>query len=78
MFTSASPTVIRRFCAVAIEDDRNEYSRAFARVKLGDRLSERSRNHRTLIFLARYFFPAGGRKEKYRGKEEGRGRHYRN
>jgi len=72
MFTSASPTVIRRFCAVAIEDDRNEYSRAFARVKLGDRLSERSRNHRTLIFLA-HFFAAGGRKEKYRGKSGRRG-----
>lgn len=73
MFTSASPTVIRRFCAIAIEDDRNEYSRAFAHVKLGDRLSERSRNHRTLIFLARYFFRRRGKKGKIPGgKREGR------
>lgn len=73
MFTSASPTVIRRFCAIAIEDDRNEYSRAFAHVKLGDRLSERSRNHRTLIFLARYFFRRKGKKGKIPGEKREKG-----
>lgn len=74
MFTSASSTVIRRFYAdrerKMIGMNIHELSRAR---QLGDRLSERSWNHRTFIFLARYFFAGEERKKAVGGEREGGG-----